>query len=496
VAADFDIAVIGSGFAGSLMAMIARRLGRSVVLIERGSHPRFAIGESSTPLANLLLERLARCYGLERLLPLTKWGPWQKAYPHLACGLKRGFTFYHHVAGRRFAGAADRSDQLLVEASGADAVADMHWYRADVDQFFVEEAQRQGVEYLDETELDRAQFTQDGAALEGTRRGRQIRIRATLLLDASGPAGFLRRQLKLPDAPLPGILGTQAIYSHFSDVRASADLAEFQCGQAPPYPTDSAAVHHVFAGGWIWMLRLNNGIVSAGAAVTDNLANDLALHEGEPAWRRLLGRFPSVGDLFASATPRGPFVHSPRLAFRSDPMAGDHWALLPSSAGFVDPLLSTGFPLVMLGIARLARAIEEDWDLPSFRQRLWEYRRQTIDELEAVARLVGALYRVMDDFSLFAGLSMLYFAAASYTESCLRQGKSARMYSYLLHDDPAFGPRLRACCQQVLDASPELRRSPSWKDGILDSIGRAIGPINIAGFADPARANWYTANIR
>ncbi|MEO8429749.1 MAG: FAD-dependent oxidoreductase, partial [Verrucomicrobiota bacterium] len=37
----FDIAVIGSGFAGSLIAMIARRLGRSVVLIERGQHPRF-----------------------------------------------------------------------------------------------------------------------------------------------------------------------------------------------------------------------------------------------------------------------------------------------------------------------------------------------------------------------------------------------------------------------------------------------------------------------
>lgn len=46
---SFDIAVIGSGFGGSLMGMIARRLGRSVVLLERGRHPRFSIGESSTP---------------------------------------------------------------------------------------------------------------------------------------------------------------------------------------------------------------------------------------------------------------------------------------------------------------------------------------------------------------------------------------------------------------------------------------------------------------
>ena len=66
--ARFDIAVIGSGFAGSLIAMIARRLGRSVALIERGKHPRFAIGESSTPLANLLLEELAQRYDLPALL--------------------------------------------------------------------------------------------------------------------------------------------------------------------------------------------------------------------------------------------------------------------------------------------------------------------------------------------------------------------------------------------------------------------------------------------
>ena len=87
---DADIAIVGSGFAGSLCAMIARRLGRSVVLLERGSHPRFAIGESSTPLANLLLEELAQRYALPSLLPLTKWGAWQKHHPRIGCGLKRG----------------------------------------------------------------------------------------------------------------------------------------------------------------------------------------------------------------------------------------------------------------------------------------------------------------------------------------------------------------------------------------------------------------------
>jgi FADH2 O2-dependent halogenase len=68
---DYDIAIVGSGFAGSLVAMIARRLGHSVILLERGSHPRFAIGESSTPLANLLLEQLADRYDLPAIRPLS-----------------------------------------------------------------------------------------------------------------------------------------------------------------------------------------------------------------------------------------------------------------------------------------------------------------------------------------------------------------------------------------------------------------------------------------
>src|SRR5437867_8184877 len=110
---DFDIAVVGSGFGGSLTAMIARRLGRSVVLLERGRHPRFAIGESSTPLANLLLEELAQRYELPRLLPLAQWGSWQRTYPDIGCGLKRGFTFYHHAFGQPWLAHPDRRNQLL-----------------------------------------------------------------------------------------------------------------------------------------------------------------------------------------------------------------------------------------------------------------------------------------------------------------------------------------------------------------------------------------------
>ena len=147
------VAVVGSGFAGSLLARILAIQGHDVVLLERGTHPRFAIGESSTPLANLTLERLARRYGLDDCHDLAAHGRWVARFPELRRGLKRGFTFYRHHAARPFANAGDRSERLLVAASPNDHVADTHWLRADVDHHFVRAAAGAGVEYRDRVEV-------------------------------------------------------------------------------------------------------------------------------------------------------------------------------------------------------------------------------------------------------------------------------------------------------------------------------------------------------
>jgi tripartite-type tricarboxylate transporter receptor subunit TctC len=66
--------------------------------------------------------------------------------------------------------------------------------------------------------------------------------------------------------------------------------------------------------------------------------------------------------------------------------------LLPSAAGFVDPPLSTGFPLTLLGVSRLAEILAVGWNSPGVEQRLNNYARLTLQELDAAARLVSALY--------------------------------------------------------------------------------------------------------
>ena len=478
----FDVAVIGSGFAGSLMAMIAHRLGLRVILLERGRHPRTVIGESSTPLSNLLLEEIAQRYALDNLRSLSKWGSWREQHPEVACGLKRGFSFFHHAQGRT--GAIERKDQLLVAASPRDRIADTHWYRADFDGYLAGEAQRLGVEYLDEVELTEFRDEEREVCLRGSRAGQELRIAARFVVDATGPRGFLHRSLGLGERTLPNAQVTSALYSHFTGVRRIAETGGVVLNDVPPYPVDDAAVHHVFDGGWIWVLHFCNGVTSAGIAATEALASRMQLNEGREAWQRVLESIPLLREQFRDAGAIQPFRHIPRLGFRSATVAGKNWALLPSAAGFIDPLLSTGFPLTLLGVMRLAEILEQDWKSERF--HLEAYAAQTDAELMATARLIGALYANFTDFPVFSAICLLYFAAATYTETARRLGRPQLASSFLLHDHPSFGIN----CAGVLERAHAVRTQAD-SEALVQEIRRVIEPIDVAGLSDTSRRNWY-----
>lgn len=482
----FDIAIVGSGFAGSLMAMIAKRLGRSVILIEQGHHPRFAIGESSTPLANLLIEQLANEHDLPQVASLRNWGSWQRGHADLAVGLKRGFSFFHHSLDKYFAARSDRGDQMLVAASPHAGIADTHWYRSEFDHYLVRQAQALGVEYRDGTQLCGFEQGEGDVTLHAAHEGQKQQYSARFVIDASGPRGFLHRSLCLPEPRSDHLPGRRAFFTHFCGVRRWDELSIDGSNATPPFPVDDAAVHHVFDGGWIWILRFNNGVTSAGAVVTDDLAVRLGLGEGAQAWQELLRRLPSVAAQFAGASAQREFVHAGNAGFRSGRCSGRLWAMLPSATGFVDPLLSSGFPLTLLGIQRLAAAIGRDWDSPRFAGALAEYEKQTFGDLAATEILIAALYAAMGDFPLFASLLRLYFAAASFGETVRRLGTPDRAGGYLMHDHPQFGPRLHEICLQVAGGLGGIDRQD-----LMRQVNAAIEPIDVAGLGVPGRRNWF-----
>jgi FADH2 O2-dependent halogenase len=295
--------------------------------------------------------------------------------------------------------------------------------------------------------------------------------------------------LGIGEIDLPNFPATQALYSHFSGVEKLDSLPYGTNVDEPPYAIDDAAVHHVFDGGWVWVLRFNNGLTSAGVAATGDVASEINLAEGEAGWQRLLRKLPVLQEQFKAATPMQAFTHTPRLSFRSAQSSGRNWAMLPSAAGFVDPLLSTGFPLTLLGIARLATLFETDWDSGLRPELLNDYAEQTEADLLSAARLIAALYANMNDFPVFSALSLLYFTAVSYSETARRLGKPQLADSFLMHDHPVFGVTMCALLSRAQEP-----RSMQESEQLIADIRSAIEPWNLAGFADPQRKNWYPVN--
>ncbi|HLJ57669.1 MAG TPA: tryptophan 7-halogenase [Chthonomonadaceae bacterium] len=523
---DFDLIIVGSGFGGSLLGMVARRLGLSVQLVERGRHPRFAVGESTSPLTNLLLEEIARGYDLPRLLPLTTYGAWQRTYPEIGCGLKRGFTYYKHEAGLHFEKRADRANELLVAASPADEVSDTHWLRADVDHFFLKEAISLGVKYSDETETTLEMVGEAGGIVTLARRGSERRETCRLLIDATGPRGFLHRALGLEEREFVGFPRTRGLFSHFVEVPRTEDLPQFGRSEGAPYRPDDAALHHVFDDGWMWVLRFGNGVTSAGFSVTEELAAELDLSDRERAWSRLLARYPTVGAQFACAQRVQPWLASDRLAFRSGAATGPGWAMLPSAAAFVDPLFSTGIPLTLIGIQRLGELLAEAWGGPHLSGRLRRYADLTLSDADWSAEFVGGCFAAMPHFPAFVDYSMYYFAAASFGEMARRIGRRDLASRFMLQNRPDFAAGLRSgamslhawrarrnageagvlggnahgqghCGPQADAASRTYRATQMGPPATLNAdVTAAVRSSNIAGLCDPAKRNWYGIDLQ
>ena len=481
----FDVAIVGSGFAGSILARALVRAGRDVVLFERGSHPRFALGESSTPLAAIALERLASTYDMPDLSDLAAHGRWVTARPELRCGLKRGFTFFAHRAGRQFENDPRNGSRLLVAASPDDAIADVHWLRADVDADLVRRAAEAGVTYLDRAEVRGLELGGERSRLSVERAGEEEEIEAGFVVDATGGSGFLAQALEIPslseEVPFSSRLGA----SHFENVRLFSDVA-LEAGahmEGSPYPDDLAAVHHLTDVGWMYVLRFDHGLTSAGFVLDDRKIRRLGLElEGslpEEVWRAVLERYPSLHDQFAGAVPIRPLTLSGRLQRRLASASGHGWAVLPHTYAFFDPMFSTGIAWSLLGVERLVELLAE----PEPDDRgLREYDRLLSSEADHVGSLIETATRRMSRFPAFVDWSMAYFAAASLNEvrqRLLPPPASLRSWAW----DGFLGAR----APEILAAFESVRAS--------ESLAEAIEPINLAGLARDEKANLYEVDL-
>jgi tetracycline 7-halogenase / FADH2 O2-dependent halogenase len=217
---------------------------------------------------------------------------------------------------------------------------------------------------------------------------------------------------------------------------------------------------------------------------------DLSANE---EWLEMMNRYPSLAKQFASAklvAPERGLIRTGRLQRRAAQAAGENWAALPNTAGFVDPLFSTGIAHSLCGVERLIRILERHWSRPTLAAELDQYQETVLTEVDVIDEIVGSCFAAFSCFETFVACCMAYFAAATtFERRRLDQSQAAPRGSFLCADDSSFGSIARQTRARVM----ELMNSPTSRDiaGFRAWLQHQLAPYNHVGLFEPRVTNMY-----
>jgi FADH2 O2-dependent halogenase len=479
-----DIVVIGAGFSGSLTALGLEQLGYDVALIEKDTHPRFAIGESSTPVADLILRDLSDRYSLPWLRDISRYGCWQQTYPNVTCGLKRGFSYFNHKKDQSFQSTPAHDNELLVAASTSNDQSDTNWFRYDVDSLFVENVKKTSISYWDNTEIIEIERPNVEWHIKARQFNKKCTFHCTWMIEASGSSDILQ-QLGISIGSKNFHTNTKAIFSHFSDVKPWQDwlLGNNTTIDDYPYNPDNSALHHLLDEGWLWMLRFNNGVTSAGLVFNCH-KNPKLSDNANGSWSGIINQYPSLKEIFEDANilnPPGHLIQSKRLQRRAEKAAGPGWVALPHTIGFVDPLHSMGIAHSLSGVERILHSFEVEKDKPdNLDRRFQRYEHAVFKELDFMDLLVDGCYRSMDDFELFHIYLTLYFISAITYEQKRIKGMFEIGDLFLSADHPDINKLTVKTYRNLLTLLSKKTIRKEHIRSFRDAVEKEIEPFNTA----------------
>jgi tetracycline 7-halogenase / FADH2 O2-dependent halogenase len=396
----YDVAIIGSGLAGSVLAAVLARQGVNVLLMDGGQHPRFSIGESTIPYTLVSLRTLAERYDVPEIAALASFTDTCKAIG-ARFGIKRhfGFLLHHEGAPQNPAEVNEfgTPPHVLHEAA--------HLFRQDTDAFLFQVAAKYGAKIRQNFIVDDIEFEDSGVRLAG-KRGE---YRARYVVDASGFRSPVADKLDLRENPVRFKHHSRSLWNHALNVRKTDELFPIVSPDLrPPWPWYEGTVHHMFDRGWAWVIGFDNNkwstnpLCSIGMTVDPRKYPKPAGISPEADFAQLCAPFPDIARQFEGAIPVREWISTDRLQYSSKATVGDRWTLLAHAGGFIDPLFSRGLSNTAEAINwlthRLLRAVK-DGDFSTERFQFVDGAQQAM--LDFNDELVNAAFISWRDYPLW-----------------------------------------------------------------------------------------------
>lgn len=366
---EYEVIVVGGGPAGTTCATLLAQRGRRVLLLEASRFPRFHIGESFMPESYWPLQRL----GMIEKLKASR------------------FPRKHSV---QFIGASGRPSRPFYFSQTNPHESSVTWQvvRAEFDEMMLANAVEHGVEAHQGTHVSDVQFdngravTVKATGAEGT----DTRIRARVVVDATGQGTLLARKLDLKQPDLR--LRKSSVFAHYSGAHRDSGVDEGA----------TVILHTPDGQGWFWYIPLPDDRVSVGVVASPK--DLLARRGGDPgaALEQEIAACPAVRERLASATRATDVRVARDFSYVASRCAGDGWVLIGDAMGFIDPIYSSGVFLALKSGEFAAETIDEGLRTGNLSgERLGRFRGKLVQGIRAIRNLVYAFYTEGFSFAKF-----------------------------------------------------------------------------------------------
>ena len=482
---QYDVAILGAGFEGGMLGTIMAHSGAKVVIIDAGTHPRFALGESTVRHTFRMIKIMAERFGVPEFK--TEFNSGELLHTHVSnhFGVKKNFGFVYHREGQHQ--KPEEATQLVIPPyrEGYEA----HLFRQDTDQYLTYLAIHHGATVKYNTRVKNVETDAQGVTLS-TEKGDTIR--AKFVADASGGGHVLARLWNLRDNPPRVRLQSRCLFTHMIDVKPYDDLNLPNGVPKAPRRWYAGTCHHLFDGGWLWVIPFDNREGSANKCVSVGLSFEMRKYPKptdmtpDQEWHWFLDKFPSIKEQFKDAKLVRDWVSSDRLQGSCKQTVGDRWAIMAGGAGsgFLDALFSRGLAssveVINALAARLIKVLKED----DFRAERFEYISRIHEiNLRNNDRLVYGAYISFRDFDLWNAWFRVWALGVGLGD--LKLASIYRRYK-ASHDDSILP-----------DAEDPLGLFYSQHKGFGELLDAAVAKMDEveAGTVDPKEASRYIFSL-
>lgn len=392
----FDVVFMGGGMAASMLSLqlIRKKPSLRIAIVERSEVFPRKVGESSSDITGLFLRSLDIAHVMHDQID------------------KAGLRFLFNEKNTT---AIDDLRELS-SPSFKGPTNGWHLNRSVLDDRMLKECAGKGITVYRPAAVVGFVFKPYNSTLEVELNEKRFEFSARWVIDASGNARFVHKQMKWEDEKIG--LNTGSVLAHFEnlqppqvwDVPETAFWKKHAIG-----PKGHSTIHFVRPHSWWWHIKIDEKTTSLG------MVFDKRKYSFEDA-TKFFDDYIANDTQLTSLTrnsKRTEVRHLPHLPYVSSKLYDEGLALVGDAGAFIDPLFSPGLEMICQQTFALCDLLIGDFDNKPSNKRDWKkYERRFINAYKDRAFMYEQGYKYMGSYDLFSNWTQIgmfgYFALSVF----------------------------------------------------------------------------------